>query len=102
MSDTVITDAPEASRYEARLDGDLAGFAEYVVKDDFIVFTHTEVDPAFGGKGIGGALARGALDGARERGLAVVPACPFIAGWIAKHPDYAELVAPSLREQFQA
>ena len=56
------------NRSEARLDGELAGFAAYHLTDELIVFTHTEVDPAFEGKGVGGALARHALDEVRGRG----------------------------------
>lgn len=57
------------------------------------MFTHTEVDPAFEGRGIGGALARHALDAVRAAGTRrVLPICPFIKGWIGKHPDYVELL----------
>ena len=81
------------SRYEAHVDGELAGFAEFERDGDRIVFTHTEVDDAFEGKGVGSALARGALDDVRARGdLRVVPRCPFIRAWIEKHPDYDDLV----------
>lgn len=86
---------PEQHRYEAHLDGELAGFADYELRgDDLIVFTHTEVDDAFEGHGVGGALARFALDDVRSTGARrVVPRCPFIKEWIEKHPDYQDLVA---------
>ena len=80
-------------RYEARIDGALAGFAEYQLTDELIVFTHTEVEPAFEGKGVGRALARYALDDVRTTGTRkVLPLCPFIKGWIGNHPDYVDLV----------
>ena len=83
----------ENDRYVAELDGQVAGFAAYRPRGAAtLVFTHTEVDPAFEGKGVGGALARGALDDVRANGLDLVPVCPFIRGWIEKHPDYADLV----------
>ncbi|MDL4771735.1 GNAT family N-acetyltransferase [Actinomadura xylanilytica] len=88
-----ISDDADRSRYEIRVDGALAGFAEYRRQEGEIVFTHTEVDSAFEGKGVGGALARGALDDVRAKGLNAVPLCPFIKGWIERHPDYADLVA---------
>lgn len=73
---TVTNNAAE-SRYEAHQDGTLAGFAEYELADDTITFTHTTVFDEFGGQGIGGALAKGALDDVRAQGnLAVVPLCP--------------------------
>ncbi|MFD0691174.1 GNAT family N-acetyltransferase [Actinomadura fibrosa] len=90
---TEITDNAEQNRYEIRLDGELAGFVEYTAQPDRLVFTHTEVDSAFEGKGVGSSLARGALDDVRAKGLSVVPRCPFIAKWIEKHPDYKDLVA---------
>lgn len=76
-----------------RQDGELGGFAAYARRDDVLVFTHTQVDPAYEGQGLGSALARGALDDVRRRQLAVVPRCSFIRGWIERHADYADLVA---------
>ena len=103
MADPVVTDVPGRKRFEAHIDGELAGFAEYLVAGKRFVFTHTEVDGAFEGQGVGGALARFALDDVRDRGedLEVVPVCPFIAGWIMRHPEYAPLVTPALRPQFE-
>lgn len=83
----------EASRYEARIGGEIAGFAQYQLTPELIVFTHTEVDPHFEGQGVGSALARFALDDVRSTGQRkVLPVCPFIKGWIQRHPDYAGLV----------
>ncbi|AXI76380.1 GNAT family N-acetyltransferase [Peterkaempfera bronchialis] len=87
----VVTDAPERTRFEARQGDTLAGFAEYIRSGSLVVYPHTEVDPAFEGRGVGGALARAALDDARARGLPVLATCPFIAGWMGRHPDYADL-----------
>jgi uncharacterized protein len=91
MSPEVLDD-PERSWYEARIDGHRAGVAAYRLDGGVIIFTHTVVEDAYDGRGVGGALARTALDDARARGLGVVPQCPFIAGWIERHPDYADLV----------
>lgn len=90
-----VTDVPEAGRYEARVDGARAGLVTYRREGGQVVLLHTEVGESYEGKGVGSALARAALDGARSTGLRVVPECPFIAGWIARHPDYADLVADS-------
>lgn len=93
MSDVEVTHNPERTRWEARLAGELAGFAEYQLTDDLYVFTHTEVDPAYEGRGVGSALARHALDQVREEGdRQVLAVCPFIGAWIGKHPDYASLL----------
>lgn len=79
-------------RFEARTaDGVVAGFAAYVREPGRVIFTHTEVDPAFEGRGVGSALAAGALDQVRGSGDRVVPLCPFIKAYIARHPDYQDL-----------
>ncbi|QIX25827.1 N-acetyltransferase [Nocardioides sp. JQ2195] len=86
-----VQDNKDQNRFEARIDGQVAGFAEYVREGDRITFTHTEVSVE--GQGVGSALARQALDAVRaEGGLVVVPRCPFIKGWIEKHPDYQDLL----------
>ena len=86
-----VTDASGAKRYEARLGGKLAGISTYIRTPELVAFLHTEVEPEYEGRGVGSALARAALDEARARGQKVLAACPFIAGWIAHHPDYADL-----------
>lgn len=88
-----FTNNTNRNRYEARVDGKLAGFAEYISMTGLIIFSHTEVDPAFEGKGVGSALARHALDDVRAEGTRQVqPLCPFIGKWIERHPDYQDLV----------
>lgn len=98
MTTTNIHDVPDEHRYEARVDGDLAGFIDYRSAGSRIVLIHTEVDPAFEGQGVGSALARGALDDVRERGARVVVECTFVSGWIAKHDSYADLVADAVAD----
>ncbi|MFG1924816.1 GNAT family N-acetyltransferase [Cryptosporangium sp. NPDC048952] len=97
----VITDAPDDNRYEAKLDGALAGVVEYQLDGDVIMLTHTGVPPEFEGKGIASQLARYALDDARSRGLDVLPRCPYIAGWIARHHDYLDLVPAASRSRYK-
>ena len=81
-----------ASDYEITVDDEHAGQAVFVEKAGAVVFTHTKIEEAFGGKGLGGELARAALDDVRSRGLGVVPECSFIKAWIDKHPEYGDLV----------
>jgi predicted GNAT family acetyltransferase len=81
------------SRYEIHVDGQVAGFTQYRTAPDAIDFVHTEIDDAYEGQGLGGQLARGALDDVRARGQKVIATCPFIKGWIAKHEDYQDLLA---------
>jgi predicted GNAT family acetyltransferase len=89
-----VTNAPEHRRYEARIDGELAGIAEYRASDRIVTFVHTEVMSAFEGKGVGSALVRGALDDVRTQGKKVRAVCPFVKGYMEKHSDeYGDLVA---------
>lgn len=93
MADVQVSNNEAEKRYEARVDGELVGAAYYDAADDLIVFTHTEVDDAYEGKGVGSALARFGLDDVRADGTRrVLPLCPFIKEWIGKHPDYSDLV----------
>ena len=96
-----VKDNPAANRFEIRVDGELAGFAEYKLGTAQISFTHTEIDDAFSGQGLAGKLVRAALDEIRGRELAVLPFCPFVRGWISKHPDYVDLVPEARRAGFE-
>lgn len=88
-----VQDNPAENRYEALVDGQLAGIAVYGLGAHAIVFLHTEVADAYEGQGVGSALARGALDDVRAKNERdVVPLCPFIKTWIEKHPDYQDLL----------
>ena len=87
ITEPTVLDVAERSRFEIHVDGRLAGFAQYRMKDPgLIVFTHTEIDDAYEGRGLGSILVRAALDAARGRGLAVRPDCPFVRAYIARHP----------------
>ena len=83
-------------RFEVRV-GDEVAYAEYRLLKTGILFPHTEVPTAFEGKGVGGKLVRAAMAFARERGEKVIPTCPFVAGFITRHPEYHDLVHPDYR-----
>jgi predicted GNAT family acetyltransferase len=87
-----VRDVPEEHRYEIRDGKRVLGVAAYERRGGTVVFTHTEVDTDAGQSGLGSALVRAALDDVRSRGGSVVPRCPFVRGWIERHPEYAELV----------
>lgn len=93
-----VRDNPAMHRFEIDLDDGSVAIAEYNLLAGKIVFTHTEVPPAHEGKGIGSALIRFALASARERGLEVIPICPFFAAYIKRHPDEQDLLDPSYRK----
>ena len=94
-----VRDNPERHRFEIAL-GDATAFAEYNLLSRQIMFTHTEVPEAHEGKGIGGALIRAALASARERGLKVIPICPFFAAYMQKHAEVQDLLDAAWRTRF--
>ena len=89
-----LADNPARARYELMVDGQLAAWAEYRRDDNALRFTHTEVLEAHEGQGLASRLAAFALDDARRQGLRAVPQCPFMARYVERHPEYADLVSP--------
>lgn len=99
MPDEVSVD--EASRrYEITADGEVAGFVTYRDNGAVRTLLHTEVDPAYEGRGLGSRLIQAALDDVRERGLGLRPVCPFVRAFLDKRPEYAELVPEAERSRF--
>ena len=96
----VVGDAPRHQRFEVTVDGELAGFLVYRAKTGLLALVHTEVEDRFEGHGLGGRLARFALDEAREQGLAVLPFCPFVNDWMKRHREYVDLVPAAYRPSF--
>ncbi len=88
-----VVDQPDHDRYRIESDGAPVGLLTYRLAGGVITFRHTEIDPSVGGRGLGSALVRYALDDARARGLSVIPVCPFVAAFIVRHPEYEDLVA---------
>jgi predicted GNAT family acetyltransferase len=80
------------ARYVAYLDGRRLGHATWVKVRNTVVLPHTEVEPAWRGRGIGSLLARRIFDDARDDDLAVLPYCPFMKRWADLHPDYQDVV----------
>jgi predicted GNAT family acetyltransferase len=103
MSDDArVTDNASAHRYELTVDGEVAGYVEYHDNGTRRSMNHTVVEPSYEGEGLGSTLAKAALDDARERGLEVLPYCPFIRSYIDHHRDlYVDLVPESERAKFK-
>ncbi len=93
-SETTVADNPPASRFEITIDGKLAGFSEYQRSDGEIEFTHTVIDDAYEGQGLGSTLVAGALDEVRRDGVQVRATCEFVSTYIQRHHEYADLLAP--------
>lgn len=89
---TEVRDNAERHRYEASVDGASAGFAAYRLEGSTVELTHTEVDGAYEGQGVGSELVRQTLEDVRGRGLCVRPVCPFVRSYIERHPAYQDLV----------
>jgi len=95
-----VREVANGRRFEIYEDGELAGFAEVVPQGDAMALPHTEVLPAGGGRGLASELIRVTLETLRDRGQKVLPYCPFVSSYIAKHPELLPLVAPEERSQF--
>jgi predicted GNAT family acetyltransferase len=96
--DLVIRDNPDKHRFETDLGDGSVAIAEYTLPKGKIVFSHTEVPPAHEGQGIGSALIRFALAAARERGLQVIPICPFFDAYMKLHEETHDLLDPAWRK----
>jgi len=90
---TDVRNAPDRSRYELHIDGQLVGIADYQERDGALVMPHTEIAADRRGEGLGDVLVQGALDDVRARGQKVVPACWFVREYVERHPEAADLLA---------
>jgi hypothetical protein len=96
-----VRDVPQHHRYEISDGEQRLGLSTYTLNGSTIAFTHTEVDPAFGGRGLGKQLVQAELEDARRRGLSVLPMCPYVRKVIAEDPaTYLDLVPAAERAQF--
>lgn len=95
-----VADDTAKHRYEAHADGKLAGFITYELRDGSVAMLHTQVSDAYAGKGIGSALVKGALGRVADAGSSVLPYCPFVAGYLQRHPELQGLVPEQRRAEF--
>ncbi|MPZ99259.1 MAG: GNAT family N-acetyltransferase [Dehalococcoidia bacterium] len=86
--DPDVTDNTADQQYELQAD-DLMAVLKYRLETDRIALVSTRVPPELGGQGVGTRLIRAALADARERGLLVVPICPFVKAHLEKFPEEA-------------
>ena len=95
-----VTDVSDRKRFEIAVDGAVLGFAEYRRRPGIISFIHTEIEASHEGEGLATLLVKAALDIARAEGLAVLPYCPFVQGFIDRHREYLDLVPAERRAKF--
>lgn len=88
-----ITRNDDANRYEIVVSDELAGVLEYRADGDALALTHTEVYQEFSGRGLASELVSAALDDIRDRGVTIVPLCPYVVSFLEKNPEYRDLVA---------
>jgi predicted GNAT family acetyltransferase len=100
MAEAEVRENAPKQRFEIWVGDQRAGFTLYQGHGSPLSFVHTEIDPAFGGQGLGSILIRQALDTVRARGVEVLPFCPFVKAFIQKHPDYLDLVPAAKRAGF--
>ncbi|SEK55044.1 GNAT family N-acetyltransferase [Rhodococcus maanshanensis] len=96
-----VLDSPALHRYEVRLGTELAGFTEYLDRDTQRIFFHTEIGEQYGGRGLASLLIHDALAETVRDGKRIVPICPFVAGYLEKHDDFAaevDQVTPEARQ----
>lgn len=92
MTTAIVTHDPASSRYVLTIDGEQKGELDYIATEATIEIPHTVVDPSLRGSGLGAKLVQESLDDIRDSTeLRVIPTCPFVATWLLKHPDYAQL-----------
>ena len=92
MTNTVSLNV-DKQRYEIFVDGTLAGLTQAVEDGEVVTMPHTKVFDEFEGQGLASVLVTGALDDIRARGLKIVAECPYVANFVVKHPEYADLLA---------
>ncbi len=87
-----VKDYPERSRYEISVDGSRVGLMTYQISGDTVTTPHTEINPEYGGQGLGQQLVKEALDHIRDTGMFVRPSCPFVRAYVDNNPEYQDLV----------
>lgn len=90
--DVRVVDNPAAKRFEGYLGDDLVGVIDYIPLPGKVIATHTEVDEALEGRGIGSKLVAGALGQLRADGRSVQPLCPYVTAYLRRHPEWADVV----------
>ncbi|GHG07869.1 GNAT family N-acetyltransferase [Streptomyces filamentosus] len=93
-STPVVRRVDARHRYEILVDEQRAGLTAYRDREDRRVFFHTEVDDAYAGQGLASILVTQALDDVRAAGMRIVPVCPYVAKFLKKHEEYADITDP--------
>ena len=95
-----VREAPDRHRFEIWVGDTRAGFTVYRAASDRYTFVHTEIDDAFGGRGLASVLIKDTLDDMRSRGISVLPQCPFVRRYVSRHREYLDLVPAADRATY--
>ncbi|MFF0488963.1 GNAT family N-acetyltransferase [Nocardia sp. NPDC003482] len=95
-----VSNNTEQARFELRVDGNLAGIAQYQDTAGERAFVHTEIYPRYEGQGYGRKLVQAALDDTRDEGFGILPLCPMVHHFVESRPQYVALVPHWARERF--
>ena len=87
-----LIDNKDKSRFEVEIEDKMA-IMDYKKKDNKLYILHTEVPKEFEGKGIASAMVKKVLNLIKEKDMKLVSLCPFVSGYIKRHPEYKSLVA---------
>lgn len=101
-TETTVIHLPDEKRFELRVDGEVAGWVDYLPGGKSVIIAHTEVSDAYAGRGLAALLVKEVLTQLRAEGTTVIPVCPFATSYIRRHPEHVVDVDPSLRAQFPA
>ncbi|MBW8795544.1 MAG: N-acetyltransferase [Streptomyces sp.] len=91
---TVVQRVDAGRRYDILVDGGRAGLTAYRDLGAQRVFFHTEIDEAFAGQGLGAQLVQQALADVRASGMRIVPVCPYVAKFLKRHDEFADITDP--------
>ena len=91
LDDVLVCDNPEQHRYEIHVGSEIAGAADYHTQPGLVTIMHTEIDPAFEGRGLGSQFVAAMLDDVRRQEAQLLPVCPFVRAFLQRHPEYADL-----------
>jgi uncharacterized protein len=94
MPQVTVVHWPALLRYEVRVDDLLAGYSQYrlVPGSGEVEFLHTNINTRYEGQGVGSQLVAGALDLVRASGRRAIAACPFVAAFVTRHREYADMM----------
>ena len=99
---TSVSRQNNPDRFEITVDGEVAGFAEFLDRGDRRIFVHTEIGEEFGGQGLAGTVVGKGVDATREEGLTVVPVCPYVTKWLTRHSEHEDITSKPTPEDLTA